>query len=37
MAERTLAHYDSAVASRAPATAGRPFEWARVKNAELRP
>ncbi len=37
MAERTLAHYDRAVASSAPTTAGRPFEWARVKNAELRP
>jgi glycosyltransferase involved in cell wall biosynthesis len=34
MAQRTLAHYDAAVAARAPATAALPFEWARVRNAE---
>jgi glycosyltransferase involved in cell wall biosynthesis len=34
MAQRTLAHYDAAVAARSPATAALPFEWARVRNAE---
>jgi glycosyltransferase involved in cell wall biosynthesis len=38
MAERTLAHYDRAIASGAArSTLLRPFEWARARNAEQRP
>ena len=36
MAQRTLAHYDSAVAAHRPPSAALPFEWSRVRNAERR-